>query len=107
MECAQVHPKVTGLRIWQWQVMVAQQSRDVHATGFTLRLVTHHNDVRDRQRRSQRLRRPGVNFVVQGGALRMLRQMVVELHKSSVRELCRRWVSLRQIQRMRKLERLS
>ena len=74
-EAAQVHAQVDAVGIRLRQVMVAQQRRQVCAAGLALLRVRHHHDVRQRQRRAHRLRRPGVDLVVQRRALRMVLRM--------------------------------
>ena len=75
---------MTGLGIGQRQVVVTQQRRHVLAAGIALDGVTHHDHVRNGQRRRQGLGRSCVNFVVQSRSLRMLIQMVLELHEISI-----------------------
>ena len=75
MKLPQIHAEVAGLRIRQWQMKVVQQRRYVGAAGLALCQVADHDQMRNSQRRHQRLGWPRMNLVVQGRALRVLLQL--------------------------------
>jgi len=88
VERAQVHAEMAGLRVGQRQVTLMQQHRHMRPAGVALGRIAQHDHVRDRQRRGQSLRRPGMNFIVQGDPLRVLWQVVLELHDRSLAGHC-------------------
>ena len=69
---AQVVPRMARRGVERRQMMVAQQRGQMRAASVALRCVAQHHDMRDRQRRCHRLRRAGVDFVVERGSLRVI-----------------------------------
>jgi hypothetical protein len=61
-------------------MVVAQQRGHVFAAGLALGHITHHHQMRNRQRCRHRLGWAGMNLVVQRDALGVLAGVVVNVH---------------------------
>jgi hypothetical protein len=77
----QINAKMGRSTVWRWQVVVAQQGRNMFTASLALCGITHHHHMRDGYGSRHRLWRAGVDFVVQGNARWVLWNMKVCSHK--------------------------